>query len=71
VKIRITKLTVVPDDKPIFDDGATDVELIDEGGGEFLIVRQVSSGDGQIRLDPSEWPTVREAIDRMMKEVKP
>ena len=71
MKIRITQLTVVPADKPIYDETATSVEITDEGGGEFLIVRQVSSGDGQIKLEPSEWPTVREAIDRMMKEVKP
>jgi hypothetical protein len=71
MKIRITQLTVVPDGKPIYDETATSVEITDEGGGEFLIVRQVGSGDGQIRLDDNEWPTIREAIDRMMKEVKP
>lgn len=71
MRIRVTKLTVVPDDKAVYSDAATDVELTDEGGGEFLIIRQVGSGDGQIRLDPSEWPTMREAIDRMIKEVQP
>ncbi len=25
---------------------------------------------GEIRLDPSEWPALREAINRMVKECK-
>jgi len=70
MKIRITQLTVVPDGKPIFDESATQVEITDEGGGEFLIIRQTSVVGRQIRLDVDEWPTICEAIDRMINEVK-
>jgi hypothetical protein len=72
MKIRITQLTVVPDGKPIFDESATQVEITDEGGGEFLIIRQtgVVGRQNEIRLDDDEWPTIREAIERMIDEVK-
>jgi hypothetical protein len=70
MKIRVTQLTVVPDGKPIFDESATQVEITDEGGGEFLVIRQTGAGGGQIRLDVDEWPTIREAIERMIDEVK-
>jgi hypothetical protein len=71
MKIRVTQLTVVADDKSIFDESATQVEITEEGGGEFLIIRQTDSGDSQIRIDAHDWPTVRKAIDQLSKEVKP
>jgi hypothetical protein len=70
MKIRVTQLTVVSDGKPIFDELATQVEITDEGGGEFLIIRQTGVVGRQIRLDANEWPTIREAIERMIDEVK-
>jgi hypothetical protein len=70
MKIRITQLTVVPNGKPIFDESATQVEITDEGGGEFLVIRQPGVIGRYIRLDADEWPTIREAIERMIDEVK-
>jgi hypothetical protein len=70
MKIRFTQLTVVPDGKPVFDESATMIEITDEGGGEFLIIRQTGDGGGQIRLDADEWPAIRGAIERMIYEVK-
>jgi len=69
MKIRITQLTVMPEGKPIFDESATQIEIADDGGGEFLIIRQ--SGDSQIKIDLNEWDRVREAIDQMIRECRP
>ena len=71
MKIRVTQLTVVPDGKPIYDESATQVEITDEGGGEFLIIRQagVVGRQNEIRLDDDEWPTIREAIERMIGQI--
>lgn len=71
MRIRVTQLTVVADDKPIFDESATQVEITDEGGGEFVLVKQTFSSKGEIKIDPSEWDRVREAIDQMIRECKP
>jgi nitrogen fixation protein FixH len=70
MRIRVTQLTVVADDKPIFDESATQVEITDEGGGEFVLVRQTGSGQAVVRIDPHEWDRVREAIDQMIRECK-
>jgi hypothetical protein len=71
MKIRVTQLTVVADDKPIFDESATQVEITDEGAGEFVLVKQTGSGEGEVRIGSSEWDRVREAIDQMIRECKP
>jgi len=71
MRIRVTQLTVVPEGKPIYDETATQVEITDEGGGEFLIIKQTGGGKGETRIDAEEWRWVREAIDRMIKEVQP
>ncbi len=71
MKIRVTQLTVVMEGKPIYDESATQVEITDEGGGEFLVVKQTTGGRGEIKIDATEWSAVREAIDNLIKEVKP
>ena len=64
-----TKLCVVPSGKPIYDEAATTIGLDDEGGGAFVTIRQESAMDGDIiRIDPDEWPAVRAAVNRMVRE---
>jgi hypothetical protein len=72
--IRTTRLTVLPDDEPLFSDCATNIEICDEAGGEFLAVQQQSGHTNvkpqRVLIEPEEWPTLREAIDQMMREVR-
>jgi len=63
---RVTKLTVAPKGKPIFDESATDIYLEDEAGGEFVIVEQYNEGYGKVAIDVYEWPTIRAAINKMI-----
>lgn len=70
-EIRTTGLTVVPPGLPIFDERATEIRIVDEAGGEFVSVRQSrEDGAGEIRIDVDEWPTLREAIERMVGECR-
>jgi hypothetical protein len=48
----------------IFDDSVTEIEIVDEAGGEFL---EVSQDGGKLRFDKDEWPHVRDAIEKMFK----
>ncbi len=48
----------------IFDDSVTEIEIVDEAGGEFL---EVSQEGGKLRFDPEEWPHVRDAVEKMFK----
>lgn len=68
---RITQLTVNQKSEPIFSEMATTVSIIDEAAGEFVLVEKVALTDmGKIAIDPEEWPVLRAAIDRMIKECR-
>ena len=68
---RTTKITVLPKGEPVFHEGATEIAIVDEAGGEYLEVSQCSlSHEGKIIIDRVEWPTLKAAIDRMIKECR-
>lgn len=68
---RTTRLTVTKKGAPIFDASSTTIEIDDEGGGEYLVISQnPDSGEQRIKIDPAEWPAIREAIDRMIVECR-
>lgn len=69
---RITQITLLPENEPIFSETAFIIQIEDEAGGEFVSVRSndQSCQRGQIRIDSSEWEVLKSAIDRMIKEVK-
>lgn len=71
-EMRVLSLVVVPKDQPLFSEMATEIGLVDEaGGGEFVEVRQTGRTDvGKICINPEEWPTIRDAIDQMVKECR-
>jgi hypothetical protein len=67
---RTLKIAVGVKGEPIFHVGTTEIEIVDEAAGEFLKITQ-SPDDaelGVIKIDPHEWPMLKAAIDRMMKE---
>ena len=67
-EIRVRSLIVLKKGAAIFEDGATVVEIDDEAGGEFIVLRQPHEDErGEIRITAEEWPTIREAIDRIAK----
>jgi hypothetical protein len=68
---RTVKVSVAPKGEPLFHNGVTNIEIIDEASGEFLEVSQCNdNNDGKILIDPYEWPTLRAAIDKMIKECR-
>jgi hypothetical protein len=68
---RTQSLIVIPEGKPIFSEMATKVAIEDESGGEFIVVSQDGMpGMGKIAFEPTEWPSIREAIDQMIKECR-
>lgn len=69
--IRTTQLTVMPEGGATYDVGTYTITVDDESGGEFLVVEEVQeNGTGNIRIDRAGWPELREAIDRMMGELR-
>ncbi len=68
---RTIKVSVVQIREPLFHDATTNIEIVDEAGGEFIEVSQCNdSSGGKIRIDKTEWPTIRTAIEKMLKECR-
>jgi hypothetical protein len=69
---RTLKIAVCVKGEPIFHAGTTEIEIVDECGGEFLKITQSpdDAEPGVIKIDPYEWPALRAAIDKMVKECR-
>lgn len=64
-----TQRRVIPSGKTMDDDAVTIIGMADEGGGAFVTVRQEEQlNANEIRIDPDEWPAVRAAVNRMVRE---
>lgn len=64
-----TRLCVVPSGKSIYDEAATTIGLDDDGGGLFVTIRQEDNLDtNEVKIDPEEWPAIRAAVNRMVRE---
>jgi hypothetical protein len=68
---RTTRIVVAPAGKDLLDDLATTIEIEHEGAGEYIKVSQFREESTQtIAIDPSEWPHLREAIDRLHGDLR-
>ena len=67
----VQALVVVPSGEPLFSEQATKIAIDDEGAGRFVVVSQErADGTAQaIHLDAAEWPTVCEAINRIVRRL--
>lgn len=68
---RTSKIVVTRKGEPIFEEFATSIEIVDEAAGEYLEVSQCSdSHDGKIGICKEEWPVIRAAINKMIKQCR-
>lgn len=68
---RTTQITVMPKDEATYSELSTTVTIEDEASGEFVTVEQHGRTDlGKIAINPEEWPMLRAAINRMVKECR-
>lgn len=67
---RPTKWIVIREGQPIFAENAIEVSIEDEAAGEFVVIEQDMNGkDNKIAIDPSEWPMLRNVIDRAFRDI--
>ena len=69
---RTLKIAVCVKGEPLYHEGTTEIEIVDECVGEFLKVTQSTDNaePGVIKIDPHEWPTLKAGIDKMIKECR-
>jgi len=68
--IRTIKTSVLPKGESLFCVEATEVEIVDKAGGEFVKVRQYPDEEVCISIDPTEWDELKQAIDQAFEEIK-
>ena len=75
LRVRITRLSVLPAKEPLFSERCTNVSIVDEAAGEFLEVEQQSActdaKSQTIQISPEEWPALKQAIEQMLAECEP
>jgi len=68
---RTSKIVVTRKGEPIFEEFATSIEIVDEAAGEYVEVSQLSDEyDGKIAICKEEWPAIRAAINKMLKQCR-
>lgn len=67
--IRTTEVAVLPSaGTKLYEESIILVRIVDELGGEFV---EIAQNKWSFRIDPSEWESLRAAIDKMIKECRP
>lgn len=69
MKQRVLKMAVLPEGEPIFSERGFTVSIEDEAGGEFLKLES-HMDDNYVSFEASQWPALRDLIDKMAKEVR-
>lgn len=65
---------MVPPGESLFSERCTHLTIVDEAAGEFIEIEQ-QSGSIEIKpqtisLTPEEWPTIKQAVETLMKEIE-
>ena len=67
METRVVVMVIAPTGSTVLSEFSTRVEIQDEGGGEFVEVSQESKS---ISIDKTEWPRIKAAIDRLVKNCR-
>jgi hypothetical protein len=69
MKARVTQIIVLPEDEPIFSERGYTITIRDEAAGEYIEIEDHQEGS-KVAINPEEWPAIRAAINRMVKECR-
>lgn len=72
LETRTLMLYIAPEGEPTFSDQGVRISIDDEAAGEYVVIERQGEEmkPGQIWIDPREWPTLRDAIDKMVNECR-
>jgi hypothetical protein len=72
MKTITTRITVLPENQPIFSELATEIGIVDEAAGPYIEMRQISQDNGEetLRFDIDEWPHIIKAVGKLIQEIK-
>ena len=71
---RATRWVIYPRAEGALSEYMTQIEIEDEGAGEFLKISQPLAGPelsgGAIAITPEEWPAIRAALAAAFREIE-
>ena len=65
--VRPIAWSVITEGKPLFDEFAVTVQIVDEGSGEFL---ELEALDGKLKIGPEDWPNLRNTIETAFQQIE-
>lgn len=75
-KTRVTRLTVIKDNEPLFSEYCTHLSIEDEAAGEYVAIKQQHNVSGVeadqcIALESrKEWEQVKQAVEQLFAEIE-
>lgn len=70
-EIRTVSVAITVKGGSLCDETTTMVSITDEAAGEFVeVIQDTDGGKARVLITPEEWPTLRVAIDGMIKECR-
>jgi hypothetical protein len=72
MKTITTRITVLPENQPIFSELATEISITDEAAGPFIEMRQISQSGNEdvLHFEIDEWSHVAKAVGKLIQEIK-
>ena len=72
MKTITSRITVLPENQPIFSELATEITIMDEAAGPYIEMRQIAQSGGEdiLRFDIDEWPHITKAVGKLIQETK-
>lgn len=69
---RITRMHIIPEGEPIYTEKGYTVEIDDESGGEFVVLKDgsITTDSVGVRIDPADWPAVRDCVEQLIYAIK-
>lgn len=71
MKARVTQITLIPEGEPLFSEHGHTIKIDDEASGEFIVIEDHNEEYGKIAFNHEDWPALRRAINRMVKNCRP
>ena len=68
MKPRITRITMVKEGEPLFSEYGYTIQIEDEAAGEYIKI--TDHHEGEMSINPEEWPALRAAINKMVRLCK-
>ncbi len=66
---RVMSVVVHRQGESVYSDYATTVRITSEGDGEFVeVLQEAKLTPGMVAITSEEWPAIRDAIEKMLKE---